>query len=203
MTIGHDMDTPDFLKILETEILSQNWGTLTKYRIDYCRKDGEWQEQVREVYDRGNGVACLLHNPETDCILLTRQFRLPVWLTGNDPFLIEAPAGLLEGARPEERMREELVEETGFQVSELKHLFDVHMSPGSVSEYLSFFSGTYQMEDQISEGGGKEDEGEDIEVLHIPLEQALGMIGSGEIKDSKTIILVQELALRKLTGDPT
>jgi nudix-type nucleoside diphosphatase (YffH/AdpP family) len=195
------MDDTDYLKVIETDILSQNWGTLTKYRINYRRKDGDWQEQVREVYDRGNGAVCLLHNPETDCVLLTRQFRLPVWLTGHDPFLIEAPAGLLEGAHPEERIREELVEETGFQVSERKHLYDVHMSPGSVTEYLAFYSGTYHMKDQISEGGGKDDEGEDIEVLHIPLKKALGMIRSGEIRDSKTIILLQELALRKLTDD--
>ena len=195
-----EMNDTDYLKILGKEVLSRNWGTLTKYRISYRRRDGQWQQQFREVYDRGNGAACLLHNPETDCVLLTRQFRLPVFLAGSDPFLIEAPAGLLENLDPADRMREELIEETGFRVSELEHLFDIHMSPGSVTEYLAFYTGTYHMEDQIADGGGKEDEGEDIEVLHVPLAQALGMIRTGDIRDSKTVILIQELALRKLSG---
>jgi len=188
----------EYLKILDTSVLSDNWGTLTKYTIAYRRKDGTWQEQVREAYDRGNGVTCLLYNPDTDCVLLTRQFRLPVWLNGKDPFLIETPAGLLEGARPEERMRAELIEETGFDVSGLEHLYDVHMTPGSVTEYVSFFAGTYYLKDRVSEGGGEESEGEDIEVLHVPLGKALEMIRGGEICDAKTIILLQDLALRKM-----
>ncbi|PVB60840.1 NUDIX domain-containing protein [Labrenzia sp. 011] len=191
------MAEPEFLKILETRVLSDDWGTLTRYRFDFRRSDGTWQEQTREAYDRGNGVTCLLHNPETDCVLLTRQFRLPVWLSGRDPFLIETPAGLLEGARPEDRMRAELIEETGYEVSRLEHLFDVHMSPGSVTEYLSFFAGTYHLQDKVAEGGGERSEGEDIEVLHVPLPEALDRIRSGEIRDAKTIILLQNLALRK------
>ncbi|MBO6510533.1 MAG: NUDIX domain-containing protein [Roseibium sp.] len=194
------MENTDYLKVLDSEVLSDNWATLTKYRVSYRRRDGEWQEQVREVYDRGHGAVCLLHNPETDCVLLTRQFRLPVWLTGRNPFVIEAPAGLLEGMDPAERIREELIEETGFQVSALQHLYDVHMSPGSITEYLAFFTGTYHMKDKVTSGGGKEDEGEDIEVLHVPLEKALDMIRNGEIRDSKTIILLQELALRKFSA---
>lgn len=191
------MDDTDYLKVLDREVLSDHWGTLTRYRIGYRRRDGTWQEMTREVYDRGHGATCLLYNPETDCVLLTRQFRLPVWLTGHDPFLVEAPAGLLEGADPEERMRSELMEETGFQVSRLEHLFDVHSTPGSVTEYLSFFSGTYRLGDRTGDGGGLEDEGEDIEVLHVPLGDALAMIRSGKIHDAKTIILLQDLALRK------
>lgn len=193
-----DLKTPDYLKILDSTVLSNGWGRLTRHRIEYRRRDGSWQQQTREVYDRGHGAACLLHDPETDCVLLTRQFRLPVWFSGKEPLVIEAPAGLLEGAHPEERMRAELIEETGFQVSELTHLFDVTMSPGSVTEYLAFFAGTYHLKDQVAEGGGAEHEGEDIEVLHMPLKDALGMIRSGEICDAKTIILLQELALRQL-----
>ncbi len=194
------MAEEDYLKVVETSVLADAWGTLTRYRIDYRRRDGSWQPQIREAYDCGNGVACLLYNPETDCVLLTRQFRLPVWLSGKDPFMVEAPAGLLEGAHPEERMRMELMEETGFEVSHLDYLFDAHMSPGSVTQSLSFFSGTYHHNDQVAAGGGAEDEGEDIEVLHVPLQQALGMIRSGAIRDGKTIILLQELALRHLSG---
>ena len=190
----------DYLRFIDQTLLSDNWGKLTRYRFEYLRSDGSWQEQIREADARGNGVTCLLHNPDTDCVLLTRQFRLPVLLNGKDPFLIEAPAGLLEGANPEERMRSELIEETGYGVSELEHLFDVHMSPGSVAEYLSFYKGTYHLNDKVSEGGGEESEGEDIEVLHVPLKEALAMIRSGDISDAKTILLLQELALRQLTA---
>ncbi|MEO1113188.1 MAG: NUDIX domain-containing protein [Pseudomonadota bacterium] len=190
----------DYLRFIDQTLLSDNWGKLTRYRFKYRRSDGSWQEQIREAYDRGNGVTCLLHNPDTDCVLLTRQFRLPVLLNGKDPFLIETPAGLLEGAKPEERMRSELVEETGYEVSALEHLFDVHMSPGSVTEYLSFYRGTYHLNNKVADGGGEESEGEDIEVLHVPLQEALAMIRSGGITDGKTILLLQELALRQLTG---
>ncbi|MBN8180282.1 NUDIX domain-containing protein [Roseibium aggregatum] len=194
------MSTPDYLKVSDSEVLSNSWGTLTRHRIEYRRRDGDWQAQVREVYDRGHGATCLLYDPERNCVLLTRQFRLPVWAAGRDPMLIEAPAGLLEGAHPEDRMRAELIEETGFEVSDLEHLFDAFSSPGSVTEYVAFFRGTYHLKDKVAEGGGKETEGEDIEVMHVPLDQALEMIRSGEIMDAKTIILLQELALRRLTG---
>ncbi|UES57010.1 NUDIX domain-containing protein [Roseibium aggregatum] len=194
------MSTPDYLKVSDSEVLSNSWGTLTRHRIEYRRRDGDWEEQVREVYDRGHGATCLLYDPERNCVLLTRQFRLPVWAAGRDPMLIEAPAGLLEGAHPEDRMRAELIEETGFEVSDLEHLFDAFSSPGSVTEYVAFFRGTYHLKDKVAEGGGKETEGEDIEVMHVPLDQALEMIRSGEIMDAKTIILLQELALRRLTG---
>ena len=193
------MQNTDYLRFIDQTLLSDNWGKLTQYRFEYLRKDGSWQEQIREAYDRGNGVTCLLYNPETACVLLTRQFRLPVLLNGKDPFLIETPAGLLEGANPEDRMRSELIEETGYEVSALEHLFDVHMSPGSVTEYLSFYSGTYHLKDRVGEGGGEVTEGEDIEVMHVPLKEALKMIRSGAICDAKTIMLLQERALREFT----
>ena len=194
------MSDPDFFKVVDSEVLSDSWGTLTRHRIEYRRREGTWREQVREVYDKDHGATCLLYDPERNCVLLTRQFRLPVWAAGRDPLLIETPAGLLEGAHPEERMRAELIEETGFQVSKLEYLFDAFMSPGSVTEYVAFFTGTYHLNDKVAAGGGKESEGEDIEVLHVPLDEALGMIRSGEIADAKTIILLQELALRRLAG---
>ncbi|MET1414648.1 NUDIX domain-containing protein [Roseibium sp. HPY-6] len=193
------MQDTDYLRFIDQTLLSDNWGKLTRYRFEYLRKDGSWQEQIREAYDRGNGVTCLLYNPDTGCVLLTRQFRLPVLLSGKDPFLIETPAGLLEGANPEDRMRSELIEETGYEVSALEHLFDVHMSPGSVTEYLSFYSGTYHLKDRVGDGGGEVTEGEDIEVMHVPLKEALNMIRSGDICDAKTIMLLQERALREFT----
>ena len=190
-------DDAIYRPISET-LLSDHWGRLTKYEFDLKRRDGDWQRQVRESYDRGNGATCLLHDPETDCVLLTRQFRLPAYLTGGEPALIETPAGLLEGAAPEERMREELIEETGYRIEALTHVFDVYMSPGSVTEILSHYIGTYSGADKIGAGGGKIDEGEDIEVLNVPFDEALEMVENGAIRDAKTVLLLQHLAIRRL-----
>ena len=194
------MKENEFFKLVSAETLSDNWGVLTRHTFELKRRDGSWQRQTREVYDRGSGAVALLYNPDTDCVLLTRQFRLPVRVHGEDGPLIEAPAGLLEGANPAARMRAELEEETGYRISELERLYEVFMSPGSVSETLVFFSGTYSMGDQVSDGGGNPHEGEDIEVLHVPLAEALQMIRSGEIRDAKTVMLLQELALRRSEG---
>ncbi|MFK7791689.1 MAG: NUDIX domain-containing protein [Devosiaceae bacterium] len=191
------MNDQEFLKAKADEILSDDWGTLTKHSFALKRRDGSWQEQTREVYDRGNGAACLLYNVQQDTVLLVRQFRLPAYLNEHDGFLIEAPAGLLEGLDSAERMRAELEEETGFKVSHLTQVFDAFMSPGSVSERIVCFIGNYTADDQVSDGGGHEDEGEDIEVLHLPLAQALEMMATGEINDAKTIMLLQHLAMKK------
>ncbi|XDA97825.1 NUDIX domain-containing protein [Sulfitobacter sp. LCG007] len=185
----------DIFRRISEEMLSDDWGRLTKHRYELRRRSGEWQVQTREVYDRGNGATCLLHNPDTDCVLLTRQFRLPVFLNRGPEALIETPAGLLDGAGPEERMRAELIEETGFQVDALTHLFDIYMSPGSVTEYLAFFRGTYRSENRQAEGGGSYREGEDIEVIEMPITEAVAMIGTGEMRDAKTIILLQHLMI--------
>ena len=192
------MRESDIYRPLSQHVLSDDWGTLTKHTFAYRRRDGAWQEQTREAYDRGNGATCLLHDPEADCVLLTRQFRLPVFLNGGADALIEAPAGLLEGASPATRMRDELIEETGFQVDALTHLFDIYMSPGSVTEYLAFFKGTYARGNQTGDGGGVYAEGEDIEVLHVALQDAFQMIQTGEICDAKTVILLQHLMIERL-----
>ncbi len=192
----------DFLRAKDSTLLSDNWGRLTRYDFSLKRSDGAWQDQRREVYDRGHGAVCLLHNPAQDTFLLTRQFRLPVHLSEEQSYLIEAPAGLLEGADPATRMRAELEEETGYQVSKLMHLYDAYTSPGSVTERLSFFKGTYGDADKVSAGGGHADEGEDIEVMHVPFAQALEMISDGRIRDAKTIMLIQHYALERLkNGD--
>jgi nudix-type nucleoside diphosphatase (YffH/AdpP family) len=196
------MPSDDFIRIISEQKLSDDWGVLTRYEFDLRLRDGSWQRQTREVYDRGNGATCLLYNPETDCVLLTRQFRLPAYVNGGHASLVEAPAGLLDGAVPAERMRAELIEETGFAISDLRHVFDVQMSPGSVSEYLAFFEGQYSENDRTGSGGGAHDEGEDIEVLHVPLDQAAAMIETGEICDAKTVILLQRLMLSRLAGKP-
>lgn len=183
---------------ISAEVLSNGWGTLTKYRYELRRRNGAWQQQTREAYDRGNGATCLLHNPDSGCILLTRQFRLPVFLNGGHTSLVETPAGLLDGENAEVRMRAELIEETGYHIDALTHLFDIYMSPGSVTEYLAFFTGTYRAHDRKTEGGGSYAEGEDIEVLEVPLTDAAKMIENGYIRDAKTIILIQHLMIAEL-----
>ena len=191
-----DPDAP--ARIVDATVLADDWGRLTRYDFDLRLRDGTWDRQRREVYDRGNGAVCLLHDPARGTVLLTRQFRLPSFVNGGISHLIEAPAGLLDGAAPADRIRHELVEETGFDVAALTHAFDLYMSPGSVSEYLAFFEGTYAPGDRVGDGGGSDDEGEDIEVLEVPLDEALAMIDRGEIRDAKTVILIQRLKLRLL-----
>jgi len=187
----------DFLRPMRQTVLADDWGNLTKHEFQLKLRDGSWNLLHREVYDHGNAAACLLHNPTTDKVLLTRQFRLPVFLNEHDGYLIEAPAGLLEGIDPAARMKLELEEETGFRVQHLEEVFTAFMSPGSVTEYLVFFIGTYSAQDRVSPGGGLASEGEDIEVLEITLSSAIQKIVTGEICDAKTIMLVQHLAMKK------
>jgi GDP-mannose pyrophosphatase NudK len=191
------------VRIVAEKLLSDNWGTLTAVTFDIRRRDGRWQRQLREIYDRGNAAAILLADPVRGTVVLTRQFRLPVHLAGEDGMLVEACAGLLEGDDPEVCARKEAEEETGYRVGEVRHLFDAHMSPGSVTEKLSLFIGIYDAASRSSSGGGLADEGEDIEVLEIPFSTAFAMIGSGAITDAKTILLLQSAALDGLFAAAT
>jgi nudix-type nucleoside diphosphatase (YffH/AdpP family) len=193
MTAESAMD--ERVRIKKETLLSANWGKLTKYEFDLKRRDGQWQSQIREVYDRGNAAVILLIDPVRGTVILTRQFRFPAHLLGDNPMLIEACAGLLDGDPPEVCARKEAEEETGYRVGAVTHLFDSYMSPGSVTEKLSFFLGTYEPSSRISDGGGLEDEGEDIEVMELPFETALQMVKSGEIVDAKTIMLLQHAAM--------
>ena len=187
----------DRFRPISSDVLSDNWGTLTRHRFALHLRDGTWDEQVREVYDRGHGATCLLYDEVAETVLLTRQFRLPLQVSGQDPMLIETPAGLLDGAGAAERMRAELMEETGYGVSDLTHVTDLVTSPGSVTEYLACFIGTYMRGAQLGPGGGEAEEGEDIEVLHIHLPDALAMVADGRIRDAKTAFLIQHLALKR------
>jgi nudix-type nucleoside diphosphatase (YffH/AdpP family) len=162
---------------------------LRRTTIDYLRNDGTWQEQVRETYDRGDGATILLYNLERRTIVLTRQFRFPAFVTGHDGLLIETPAGLLDRASPEERIRQECEEETGFRVREPRLVFAAYMSPGSVTERLYCYVAA-------ASGGGLAHEGEEIETLAPTIELALAMIADGRILDGKTIMLIQHAALR-------
>ena len=180
------------------ETLSENWYLLKKYSFDLRRRDGSWQAQTREVYDRGNGAAILLFNREKKTVVLTRQFRLPVFVNGHDGLLIEVAAGLLEGAAPEERIRGEAEEETGYRVHHVHKVFEAYMSPGSVTEKLHFFIAEYDAASKVSEGGGLEEETEELEVLEWTFDDALEAFYRGEICDAKTIMLLQYAAMKNI-----
>jgi nudix-type nucleoside diphosphatase (YffH/AdpP family) len=187
------------VRILEERVLSDDWYILKKTRFDYRRRDGRWQTLARETYDRGNGAVLLLFNVGRGSIVLTRQFRYPAFVNGGgDGLLIEACAGLLDGEDPLTCIQREAQEETGFAVRAPRKIFEAYMSPGSVTEKLHFFVAEYQDDQRVTGGGGDAAEGEDIEVLELPLPRALEMISSGEIQDGKTIMLLQHAALRGL-----
>lgn len=189
----------DKVKILNTEILSDNWYILKKITYEYSKKDGSKQVQSREAYDRGNGATILLYNKEFKNIILTRQFRLPTFINGNESgMLIEACAGLLDKDNPEDCIKRETEEETGYKVTDVKKVFEAYMSPGSVTEILYFFIAEYSKAMKITEGGGVEHEEENIEVLEVPFGVAMNMIETGEIKDGKTIMLLQHLKLNNI-----
>lgn len=184
------------IRIIADEILSNNWYSLKKYTFDRQRHDGEWQRQEREVYDRGNGATILLYNRDKKTVILTRQFRFPVFINGHAGDLIEAAAGLLDNLDPESCIKAEAEEETGFRVSRVEKVFEAYMSPGSVTEKLYFFLAEYHPQDRASAGGGIKAEGEDIEVLELTLDEALKGIEKSLIVDGKTIMLLYHVALK-------
>ena len=189
------------VRIEKVQILSDDWYVLKKTTFAYLRRDGTWQTQSRETYDRGNGAVILLYNRAQQTVILTRQFRFPAYVNGlADGLLIEACAGLLEEDNAEECIKKEAEEETGYRIEHVRKVFEAYMSPGSVTEKLFFFVGEYSPKLQVSSGGGDESTGEDIEVLELPLDQALAMIHRGEIADGKTIMLLQYAKLNHLLG---
>jgi nudix-type nucleoside diphosphatase (YffH/AdpP family) len=178
-------------------VLSDDWYVLKKTTFEFLRRDGTWQRQTRETYDRGNGATLLLFNRARKTVVLTRQFRLPAFVNGHDGMMLEAAAGLLEKASPEERIRAEVEEETGYRVQDVQKVFEAYMSPGSVTEKLHFFIAEYDAGTRVGDGGGVQTEGEDIEVVELALEEALAGMRRGDIVDAKTIMLLQFLALRE------
>jgi len=185
------------IRLRDTTILSDNWYTLRKVTFDFLRKNGNWETQSREAYDRGNGATILLHNPAAGTVVLTRQFRLPTFLNGNPTgLLIETCAGLLDDEHPDVAIVRETEEETGYRLTAVEKVMEAYMSPGSVTERLFFYLAEYSASTERLAGGGVEEE--EIEVLELPLAQALVMVASGEIQDGKTIMLLQHLRLRQL-----
>jgi GDP-mannose pyrophosphatase NudK len=192
------MTTPE-IKITSNEILSDNWYILKRVAYEYQKSDGSWETQRREVYDRGNGAAILLYDKLEKTVVLIRQFRMPTYMNGNPTgMMIEACAGLLEEENPEECIRRETEEETGYQVRDVRKIFQAYMSPGSVTEIIHFFVAEYSRDMKIGEGGGLETEHENIDVLEMPFTDALSMIQSGEIRDAKTIMLLQYAQINNL-----
>lgn len=180
------------IRNLQTTVLSDNWYTLRKVTYEFLGRDGKWQTQSREAYDRGNGATILLYNKANQTVILTRQFRMPTYLNGNaDGYLIETCAGLLDKDNPEDCIRKETEEETGYKITSVQKAFEAYMSPGSVTEILYFFTAEYTKDMKVSDGGGLEEETEHIEVLELPFTQALQMLKTGEIKDAKTMMLLQ------------
>ena len=187
------------VSIIKTEILSDNWYVLKKITYNYKMKDGTLVTQNREAYDRGNGAAILLYNKMYKSVILTRQFRLPTFVNGNETgMMIEACAGLLDKDNAEDCIRRETEEETGYRITDVRKIFEAYMSPGSVTEILYFFIAEYEASMKVNEGGGVEHEQENIEVLELNIEQAMEMITTGDIKDAKTIMLLQYIKLHDI-----
>ena len=190
------------ITITDTKILSKNWYILKKVTYAYQKKDGSTETQSREAYDRGNGATILLYNKDSKNVILTRQFRLPTYLNGNESgMLIEACAGLLDKDNAEDCIKRETEEETGYKIADVKKIFEAYMSPGSVTEIVHFFVAEYSKEMKINEGGGLDEEQENIEVLEIPFNMAFEMIATGEIKDAKTMMLLQYAKINSLLNN--
>jgi nudix-type nucleoside diphosphatase (YffH/AdpP family) len=187
------------IKIKQTDLLSNNWYLLNNVTFDFLRKDGVWITQKREVYDRGNGAGILLYNRQQKTIILTKQFRLPAYLNGNETgMMIEVCAGLLDLDHPEQCIIRETEEETGYRISTVKKIMETYMSPGSITEILHLFVGEYDASMKVNDGGGLEHEQEEIEVIEMPFVEAYNKIATGEIKDAKTILLLQYAQINNL-----
>jgi len=187
------------IKILTTEILSDNWYILKKITYEYVKPNGEKLTQTREAYDRGNGATILLYNKAQQTVILTKQFRLPTFINGNsDGMMMEACAGLLDHDNPGDCIKRETEEETGYKVTAVKKIFEAYMSPGSVTEILHFFIAEYAKDMKVNEGGGVAGEEENIDVLELNIDEAIGKIVKGEIKDAKTIMLLQHVKLNSI-----
>lgn len=185
----------DRVRVREIKVLADNWYILRKAIFEWRRNDGTWQTLEREAYDRGNGVGLLPYNLPRRTVILTRQFRYPAFSNGYDGLLVEVPAGLLDDADPETRIRLEVEEEIGYRLGDIRRVFEAFMSPGSVTERLHLFIAEYDHDMRVGDGGGLEGEGEEIGVMELSFDEAMAMVGDGRICDAKTIMLLQHAAL--------
>lgn len=183
------------VRVLETTLVFKAWAKVTTTRLSFQRSDGQWQEQIREVYDHGDGAAVLLYNLNRRSVILIRQFRYACFSSNYEELMLEVPAGMVDAIDPDQRIRLEAEEETGFRIETVQKVAAPFSSPGSVTERIHLYVAPYEDGDRVNAGGGKHDEGEDIEVLDVPFDEAYSMIASGGIVDAKTIILLQYAAL--------
>ena len=195
---GRIMSSDPPVRIRSVEVLSDDWAVLKKTTFDYRRRDGGWSTQVRQTYDRGDGAAILLYDPDRGTVLLSRQFRYPAYVSGHPSPLIEVCAGMLDGDDPRTCVIKETEEELGYRISDARQVFQIFSSPGAVTERIYLFVGQYSPADRVSAGGGHAHEGEDIEVLEMPFGQAMEKVTSGEITDAKTLILLQHAQISGL-----
>jgi nudix-type nucleoside diphosphatase (YffH/AdpP family) len=189
------MTVSDRVRIRNVRVLSDNYAVLKTTSFEWLRANGDWQAQDRETYDRGDAATLLPYNLAYRTVVLVRQFRYPAYVSGHDDLMIEAAAGVLDGESPDVRIRAEAEEEIGYRLGAIRKLFEAFMSPGALTERMHFFVAEYESSMQVGSGGGIASEGEDIEVLELPIDQALAMIGDGRIADAKTIMLLQYAAL--------
>ncbi len=183
------------VRVVKTEILSDSWARLEAAHFDYLNSGGQWERQVREVYNRGHGAAILLYNLTARSVILIRQFRYPVFTEDGDGFMIEVPAGVIDNGNPEQTVKAETEQETGYRIGSVQSLFKAYVSPGSVTECLHYYCAPYSASDKIGDGGGLDAEGEDIEVMEVDFAVAMSWVESGKINDAKTILLLQHAAL--------
>jgi len=193
-----DAELPSQIRVRDVRVLADDHYVLRKTIFDYLRRDGTWQTMSRETYDRGNGAAILPYDPSRRTVLLVRQFRYPAYVNGHQAPMIEAIAGLLDENDPLTAIGHEAEEEAGYRLRAPRRVFEAYMSPGAVTERLTFFIAEYSLDDRIGTGGGLHGEGEDIEVLEPAFDEALAMIADGRIVDAKTIMLLQHLRLAGL-----
>lgn len=191
------------VRVLREEVLADDWGVLKKTTLALRGGDGAWSEVARETYDRGDGAAILLHDPERRTVILTRQFRYPAFVNGHPEPMVEVPAGQLDGDDPVAGVLRELEEETGYRVADPVAVMDVFTSPGSVTERLHLFAARYSPGDRVGEGGGVASEHEEIGVMETGFEEAMAMVADGRIRDAKTILLLQHAALHLMAPGPS
>ena len=187
------------IKNIVSKLLSDNHYILKKLSFDYLMKDGKWVNQMREVYDRGDGAGILLYNKEKQTVILIKQFRMPTYMNDNEGgFLVEVCAGLLDKDNPEACIIRETEEEVGYRLKEVKKVYEAYSSPGVMTEKMHFFIGEYTDAMKVNNGGGLDSEHEDIEVLEIPFKEVISMLNNGEIHDTRTIVLLQYAQIHKL-----
>ena len=190
------------VKLLRTRTLSQESYALREYTLDYRRRDGSRVRWVRYTYDRGDRAVALLYSSSRNTVLLTRQFRLPVFLAEDVPALVEVPGGLLDGELPAVAVAREVQEETGVRIKQLTYAFSAYMDPRVSRERVHFFTAPVDAGEAYGRSPRVTADGDEIEVIEISFCEALSMVQQGLLVDAKTILLLYHARLKGLVGTP-